>query len=666
MPNNSSKPSRSLFIGLAGILWLVAALIGYYYIHKPFEVAFLSNVVIALWRLVITVGIITLSGGIGAWLLSKKTDFPPMTSIALESALGAGVLGLLILLMGMTIGFHVSYFAVLSLAPVVLLRKYILTWLRHWVNFKSCFTKNGLVLMLAISSGLVLLWTLAFALAPPLRFDALTYHLALPRLYLLNGNNTYTPDNMFWGMPQQAEMLYTFAMALGGTEAAVTLGWGLGLLTLIGLLGYVKEKINLTAGWVAVTCLLGGNTLAKSLSFGYTEWLVMLNGLAILIVLNEWRTSAKKELLLLAGCFAGFALGAKYTAGQLTLIGLIIIAWEGIRQKDRQTLVNLLLFGGVATLISLPWWLKNWLGTSNPFYPLLWPAGAMTQARLDHYTGTPWGSWLDMLILPWQVTVWGVEGGQGFSWSIGPLLLGFGALSWIGWQTRGSDQKRLLSTVAITTITGFVIWAFASRWNGLLIQTRLYAAFFPAWAILSGFGFDSLANQRAVGIRFGRLAAAMLLLVLTFNLVEIGKDASDKAPFAVLTGSMTPASYQIRNLEGYEVAMTALMDLPPKARVLMLWETRSLACLPICDPDEVIDRWYDDSLKYASVDDVLAAWGTEGYTHLLLNVTGRQFVQENDSRISPENWKKLDTLLNNLPIPETVAPGYELYMLNTQ
>ena len=666
MPDNSSKSPRSLLIGLAGTLWLVAALVGYYYAHKPFEIAFLSNALIAIWRFVITVGIITLSGGIGAWLLSKKVGIPPLTSLALQSALGGGILGLFILFMGMTIGFRTYYFVVLILAVFILLRKNILTWLRQWVHLKSCFTKNGLLLTLAISSGLVLLWTLAFALAPPLRFDALTYHLALPRLYLLNGNIAYTPDNMFWGMPQQAEMLYAFAMALGGTEAAVTLGWGFGVLTLIGLLGYVKDKISLTAGWIAITCLLGGNTLAKSLSFGYTEWLVMLNGLVTLIVLNEWRTSAKQELLLLAGCFAGFALGTKYTAGQLILIGLIVIAWEGVRQKNRRALINLLIFGGTAALISLPWWLKNWLGTSNPFYPLLWPAGAMTQARLDHYTGTPWGSWLDMLILPWQVTVWGVEGGQGFSWSIGPLLLGFGALSLIGWQTRGSEQKRLLSTAAIATITGFVIWAFVSRWNGLLIQTRLYAAFFPAWAILSGFGFDSLANLRAAGIRFGRLAAAMLLLALTFNLIEIGKDASDKAPFAVLTGSMTPASYRARNLGGYEVAMAALEELPPNARVLMLWETRSLACLSICDPDEVIDRWYDDSLKYASADDVLATWGAQGYTHLLLNNNGREFVQENDGRISPENWTKLQTLLNNLPAPESIAPGYELYKLYPQ
>ena len=112
--------------------------------------------------------------------------------------------------------------------------------------------------------------------------------------------------------------------------------------------------------------------------------------------------------------------------------------------------------------------------------------------------------------------------------------------------------------------------------------------------------------------------------------------------------------------------MTALGELPSKARVLMLWETRSLACLPVCDPDEVIDRWYDDSLKYASAEEALTAWRAQGYTHLLLSTSGREFVQEKDGRISLENWNKLETLLKNLPAPDTIAPGYELYELNTK
>jgi len=663
--NKNSIPP--LLIGLGATLWLALALVGYYYTHKPFEVEFISGAVLACWRIFIGIAIISLAGGIGSWILTDRVSFSPMANIALQAALGSGLLGLVLLLIGATIGFRTIYLAVLMFAGFILLRKHIrLWWIKHWAQLKTIFSKNGLVITLAIATGLVLLWTLAVSLAPPLHFDALTYHLALPRIYLSSGNLAYTPDNIFWGMPQQIEMLYTLAMGLGGAEAATILGWGLGVLTLIGLLGYLAEKVNLTAAWVAVACLLGGRSLATSLSWGYTEWPVMLYGLGMFVALDTWRNTPKKAYLLLAAVLAGFALGSKYTAGQLILIGLVIIAWDGYRKRDRRTLTNLLLFSGLAALISLPWWVKNWLATANPFYPLLFPAGAMTQLRLDHYRGQIWGSWLDMLILPWQAVVWGVEGKQEFSWSIGPLMLGFGALSWIGWQARGSEEKRLLSTAAIATVTGFVIWAVASRLNGLLIQTRLYAAFFPAWAILGGIGFDSLSSLRAMGIRFGRIGTAVLLMVFSFNLIEIGEEISQKAPFAVLNGTLSPASYRTRNLGSYAEAMSALGELPRDARVLMLWETRSLDCLPNCDPDDTIDRWYETSLTYATANEILSLWQMQGYTHLLLNKIGLEFIQENDGRISPSNWDKLETLLSMLSPPNIVAPGYELYKLDSE
>lgn len=663
MANDANKSPRTLLIGLLSILWLTITLVGYYYTHKPFTAEIAMSILTALWRVMAVIGIISLSGGIGARIITNRTTFPPLTRLVFQAALGLGILGLVVLLMGGIIGYRPLYFFILTLVVGVWMRGHIQFWLGQWSQFKTLFTKNGLVIALALGSGLILLWTLVTALSPPLHFDALTYHLALPHSYLVTGNIAYNSDNMFWGMPQQTEMLYTYAMALAGLEAAPTLGWGIGVLVLIGLLGYVKEKINLTAAWVSVGCLLAGRSLADSLAWGYTEWPVMLYGLGVIVSLDMWRWTTKRDYLILAAIFSGFALGSKYTAGQLILIGLVIIVWHGLRKPGERVIANLLSFGVIAAFVSLPWWVKNWMGTANPFYPLLFPSGAMTQARLDYYSGTPWGSLIDLLTLPWQATIWGVEGGQGFSLSTGPLLLGFGAMFWVGWQSRGFEQKRLLSTAAIAALIGFFVWAIASRWNGLLIQTRLYAAFFPAWAILGGAGFDSLANLRAAGIRFKRIASAVLLLVFTFNLIEIGAEVSKKAPFAVLVGGESPASYRTRNLGSYEMAMTALESFPPDARVLMLWETRSLSCLPVCDPDEVIDRWFDDSRKYTSAEETLAAWRDQGYSHLLLNVIGREFVQENDKRIVPESWERLNMLLMSLPPPETIAPGYEIYDL---
>ena len=104
MPDNR-KLTKNFLICLIATLWLTIALIGYYYTHKPFTVELIVSAMIILWRLLVTAGIISLSGGIGSWTLSKKTSFPPLTSLALQAAIGAGVLGLIVLLIGVTIGF---------------------------------------------------------------------------------------------------------------------------------------------------------------------------------------------------------------------------------------------------------------------------------------------------------------------------------------------------------------------------------------------------------------------------------------------------------------------------------------------------------------------------------------------------------------------------------
>ena len=65
----------------------------------------------------------------------------------------------------------------------------------------------------------------------------LMYHLALPDAYLRQARVSYLPWHAMSGMPQTTELLYAWAMALGGPQAAAALGWTFGLVSMLGLLG---------------------------------------------------------------------------------------------------------------------------------------------------------------------------------------------------------------------------------------------------------------------------------------------------------------------------------------------------------------------------------------------------------------------------------------------
>ena len=433
---------RRLLAGSVGFLWLII-IIGLYYIyHKPFDPPAFLILLTALGQLIPAFALLALAGGLGGWIL-PAVEFPALVRLTLQVALGIGVLSLLFLLAGATLGLNRLLLWGELVAGIILLRKPILAWLRLWRSGSVLLLQLSLLeRLLAVAAFLILAMSLINSLSPPLAFDALVYHLTLPRLYLQAGRIYYVPQIMFWGMPQTGEMLYTWAMGLAGEQTAALVGWAIGLLTLVGLAGALQAFISRRVAWVAIASLIAAYSLAVSLSWAYIDWLMALFGLCFLLSLLEWRFRRRHQTLFVVGIFTGLAFTTKYTGGMLALIGIGVLGFDHFfkRAVVRAAANNfvafvqrVLIFGGAAGLVALPWLIKNWLATGNPFYPLIFPGGAMDATRLRLYESiVPWGGWQDAILLPLRATYWGVEGAKGYSASIGPLLLGLGLPAVLG------------------------------------------------------------------------------------------------------------------------------------------------------------------------------------------------------------------------------------------
>jgi hypothetical protein len=535
---------------------------------------------------------------------------------------------------------------------------------------------------LAIGLMIIFGLTLIVSLAPPVKYDALVYHLALPQAYLQAGRIRYMPQIMFWGMPQTGEILYTWAMALAGYQAASVMSWLFGLLAVAGLAGFTHRRLGSRAAWVSVASLLCGYTLADELSWGYVEWLSILFGLGMLSTLDQWRVNGQRKDLILAGVFAGFALGSKYTGGVLLLAGMGVVAWQVLQwsRVDKQPAEarpkktrngnllrlaeGLVCFGLPAVLVTLPWWLKNIWATGNPFYPFFFPGGAMDALRIHLYQGGAlWGGWQDALLLPWQATLTGAEGAPGFAASIGPLLLGLGALAWLGWRRRLPEQRRSISTAGIMSVIGLLVWAIAGRLSGLLIQTRLYFSIFPALGFLAGAGFLAIDSIRWQEIRLGFVSGALVLFVFFLNVIHTSQTVQQQGAFAYLFGQQTEKDYLQNNLGWYAAAAERVRQTPDLAPSYMLYEPRSLYCAPRCEPDETLDHWLQARARYGDAQSILDAWRQAGYRSLLVYTRGVEFVREDDERYTTEDWQTLDGLLSHLTKLQDFGGAYALYSL---
>jgi hypothetical protein len=688
-----NTPQRRVLIGTVGLIWLIL-IIGLYYItHKPFDPVAFVHLLLAAGQCICAAGILALAGGLGAWIYPAN-DLPPLARLVIQAGAGIGVLALLFLLAGASLGLSAYLLWGELVAGLLLLRKPLLAWLRLWSGVKVLL--NGLTFMerfLAASAILMLAMAFVISLSPPLAFDALVYHLALPRLYLQAGRIVYVPQIMFWGMPQTGEMLYTWGMGLAGEQTAALIGWGFGLLTLVGLAGVLQAYVSRRVAWVAVASLIAGYTLAISLSWAYIDWLMGLWGFCFFTSLLQWRFSRSYRSLFATGAFAGFAFATKYTGGLLALISIFVLAWDAFRKrldgskKENQLPIfmrRLLVFSGAAAMVALPWLLKNWIATGNPFYPLIFPAGAMDAVRLRLYQSViPWGGWQDALLLPLRATYWGVEGANGYGASIGPLLLGLGLPAVLGLFLPGSfvqpdagqenqpvggvwpipPLRLTISTAAWIALLGVLIWAIAGRLAGYLLATRLYYDLFPAFAVIAGAGMIVLESIHTSQVRFGRIASAMLLLVVALNLYEVGSASIKKDTGAYLMGFVSRQQYLEQNLGAYAAAMQRINQLPAGSRVLMIWETRSYYCLPVCTPDEVLDRWRTDIAHLKDPQAVLQSWRAAGFTHILYYRSGANFLEHEDVNFRGMDWAQLDHLMAQLPQVENIYDSYELYRI---
>lgn len=662
---------RRKTLGLLSFLWLAVLTVAYYVTHKPFTPEMALSVVAAVWRFFLVLILVTIAGGLGRRLTPALSIYP-LACLSLQAALGLGCLSLLWLALGVLGGLRPLVGWGTTLLLLAVLRRNALDWLQDWRKLTDLWSEAGkLDKFLAGCLALILLLTFAESLTPPIQFDALVYHLALPQRYLLEGRIIYVPEIMFWGMPQSGEMIYTWGMLLGGVNVAVLTGWLFGVLALVGVWGAAYESLGRHAAWVSAATLLSSPTLAASLSWGYVDWFVILFGVAWLVAFMLWLEQRASSHLVLAGVFAGMAWGAKYTAGILLLIGLALILLHR-RGSLRSALGECTVYGLGFAVPALPWLLKNLIATGNPLYPLFFPAGAMTPLRLALYQGgEPFGDWQDVLLLPWRATFVGKEGAVGYNSSIGPLLFGLSVCAWLAGERLDEKGRERLKLFAWTAVAGVLIWMIAGRFTSYLLQTRLYFAIFPALSLLAGAGFVGLKSLWLPGVRLSRLAVVLIALVLALNVIEVGANALRSGVVQTALGLQPENQYLEENLGWYAPTMQALRSLPAGSRALMLWETRSYDCWPTCVPDEIIDRWLNE--RYAGMvgatprsnDEILAAWREAGYTHLLVHRAGMAFVRRNEQPgYRLEDWIALDNLLGALQKQRDFGEAYTLYSLS--
>ena len=402
---------------------------------------------------------------------------------------------------------------------------------------------------LCVLIGLPLIVVLWACLVPPHQYDSLVYHLKLPQEYLRVGR-LHAPEGLVYShFPQNGEMLFTLALALGSDLLAQMYVWLATALTIAWLLTFGR-RVTQAAAWAAVLVATHSAVLLLS-STAYVEPLVMLWTTAAVLTFEAAANEEKKGPLLLSAIFAGLALGTKYYAG---LTAVILVA----RLLFRRRFAESLLFSGVVMCLFAPWLAKNWILIGNPVFPFLYKVFPATSIGwtsdlaagyfqvLTEY-GHAHGFFRDLISLPILLFRNPLRFGGGMDvlgdlgWDLTLWLWPFGL--WAAWKGRGSRG------LAVFSLLYFIGW-FSTG-----VVLRFLTALAPIMALIGVAGADDLWERTSTSMR--RLAAASAGLLLASHLFLV---------FFVHGVFGTPAA--LLALEDRETFLSKRLDYYPCASYL--------------------------------------------------------------------------------------------------
>lgn len=424
-----------------------------------------------------------------------------------------------------------------------------------WMSMMAGLSMGALLVASMVPAGFI--WTTEFG-----GYDALSYHLQVPREWALAGSMQPLPHLAYAGMPNFVEGAFMNLMLLRADprEAALACqllhaalaaiaAWSLGEAVDAGGAGGVTSLALLATPWVTVTG-----------SLAYSESGVLV-GMAL--ALHAARTAGPWRSGILFGLAAATLVGSKASSAVIALPAAILAqSLDTARVRDLRWWCAWVSLASVALF---PWLLRDALATGAPFFPLLastlgrgwwtpdqalrWDAAHRTDAGLlDRLTalwrqffafgvganpapGEPWRwlwgplPWLGMvsLVALWRDATWG---------RMARTLAGMIALGVIGWGCCTHLQSRFLMPVAAPLATAVgLAWSRieASRARRVATLACLAWSLVPAWTLVQ----DSPRSLALVG-RVDRASGDLD--------VELLRSPDDRDVELVMAGPMVEAA----------------------------------------------------------------------------------------------------------------------------
>lgn len=397
-------------------------------------------------------------------------------------------------------------------------------------RFKNIFLlqKKGkkfshLLFLLILIQALI---NLTGVFGPELSFDALWYHLTLPKLYLINNAVIHVPGGLLYysDMPKLTEMIYTAALSIHNETLAKLIHFSFGILSVIAIYKFSKKYFSVKISLLAILIFYSNLVVSWESTTAYVDLARTFFEVMALWGFINWVETKEKKWLVESAVMVGLAISTKLLAiGSIGIfLALILIndLWISKKIKIRNTIFNLAIFLLFSLLVPLPWFIFSLIHTGNPVYPVFSNA---YKVSLEWQILNPIIFIRDM----WQLFMRLAD-------PISAIYILFLPLVILLFKNFRKETK----LVTLYSLLAIIVWYVTPRTGG----GRFILPYLSAFSIVTAASMDIIWKIRGIRI----LCIASIIIVFLISIVYRGVANVKYLP--VILGKQTKSEFLTNNL----------------------------------------------------------------------------------------------------------------------
>jgi len=386
------------------------------------------------------------------------------------------------------------------------------------------------IIFLLIATAIV---TLIGTLGPETSFDALWYHLTLPKIYLQIHKVTYIPGGLLYysAMPQLVEMLYAAGLSLGSEIYAKFFHFLFGFLTCIITYNIARKFLNRRFALFSVLILTTNLVFVWEATTAYIDLARTFFEASSFYALIIWMERGEKKLFAYSAILMGFAISTKYLAIGTLIMMLIIISVKNHEKKKNILILNT-LYLILATIPVIPWLIYSYIHTGNPVFPFFsktYPIG------LPFYLLNPLFFINDL----WKLFTHAADPVSPVYFGVLPLVVILAcpeSLRSFYFFKKNKNIINNLQYLYLYSLLSILIWYFTPRTGG----GRFILPYLPVYSILASYAL-SHAQKKIKSLLIG-----FVIIISIINLAY--RTIANSRYIPVILGKQTKAQFFTKNL----------------------------------------------------------------------------------------------------------------------